>query len=426
MTVFQDRSLISVIGLGYVGLPLAMALSKHYPVIGFDISKSRISELRDFDDRSGEVKSARLRASTVELTDDSKRLSDCDIHIVAVPTPVHENNDPDLSPILSACEIVGTKIKKGAVVVFECTVYPGLTEEVCGPALESASGMICGEDFFLGYSPERVNPGDSAHSLDRVTKVIAGQTDAVVDILRNIYGEITGNNVFVAKDIRTAEAAKVTENAQRDINIAFVNELAMIFDAAGLSTQDVLAAAETKWNFAPFKPGLVGGHCISVDPYYLADFSRRLGHEPEVILTGRRINESVPRFVANRLSKFLNDEPSKVLMLGLTFKENISDLRNSKAAEVVRHLTDLGHTVHVHDPHADPHEAKKLYGISLISRVDSVGPCQCIIGGVRHEEYSYYTSNVLQSLLTSGGVLADLKGMWRHLDFDDRVLRWNL
>ncbi|MCK5777424.1 MAG: nucleotide sugar dehydrogenase [Rhodospirillales bacterium] len=417
---------IAVIGLGYVGLPLALALARSYPVTGFDVSKSRIAELQRAVDRSGEVDTAMLRASTMTFTDAAADIRDASVYIVTVPTPVDEENKPDLGALTAACATLGRVLKKGDVVVFESTVYPGITEDFCGPAMEAASNLICGEDFFLGYSPERINPGDREYTVERITKVVSGQTPDVAQRLATIYGHVTNGNIFVAKDIKTAEAAKVIENAQRDINIAFVNELAMICNKIGLSTHDVLAAAKTKWNFLPFTPGLVGGHCIGVDPYYLAHLARSLGHEPEVILSGRRINEGMSGFIAEQINKHLGRTPSRILMLGLTFTENVPDLRNSKTADLVRHLTAMGHHVDVHDPCADPDEAQKEYGLNLHPVLNEIAPADCIVGAVRHEAYCEFTAEVLGAQVTDNGLIADLKGMWRHIEMPPGVRRWNL
>jgi len=339
---------IGVVGLGYVGLPLAIALARHFPVTGFDISARRVTELRDGTDRTDEVPREVLRASALKVTSEAAEITGSDVFIVTVPTPVTPENKPDLSAVRSACETVGKCLGKGAIVVFESTVYPGVTEDICGPALQKASGLVCGRDFFLGYSPERINPGDREHTVDRITKVIAGQTPAVVDVLRTVYGAVTNGNVFAAKNIKTAEAAKVIENAQRDINIAFINEVTMIFQKLELSAHDVLEAAGTKWNFLRFTPGLVGGHCIGVDPFYLAHRALEVGHEPEIILAGRRINDSMGAFVARRVHEQVQTR-SRILVLGLTFKENVPDLRNSKVVDIVAELRRCGHEIVVHE-----------------------------------------------------------------------------
>ena len=394
---------IAVVGLGYVGLPLALVLSRHYPVVGFDISANRIAELKAFDDRSGEIESATLRATTMSFSGRIDDIADSDVFIVTVPTPVDADNMPDLGAMIAACSSLGRILRSGNIVVFESTVYPGITEDFCGPALEAASGLRCGEEFFIGYSPERINPGDKKYTVDKITKVVAGQNETVTQKLVEIYGTVTSGGVYVAKNIKTAEAAKVIENAQRDINIAFVNELAMMFNKIGLNTQDVLEAANTKWNFLPFTPGLVGGHCIGVDPYYLAHLARSLGHEPEIILSGRRINEGMAGFIAREIDRKLGSKPARVLVLGLTFKENVPDLRNSKSADLVRALADLGHHVDVHDPCADPLKARAEYNLDVRDTLDGIEPVDCIVGAVRHDVYDDFTNGTLEKLLARGG-----------------------
>jgi len=422
----RAKEKIAVIGLGYVGLPLALALARHYPVTGFDVSKTRISELQGAVDRSGEIDPSVLRASTMTFTGDVDALKAANIYIVTVPTPVDAENKPDLGALTAACGTLAKVLKKGDIVVFESTVYPGITENFCGPAMEAVSGLECGVDFFLGYSPERINPGDKEYTVERITKVVSGQTPEVAERLAKVYGRVTGDNIFIAKNIKTAEAAKVIENAQRDINIAFVNELAMICNKIGLATHDVLAAASTKWNFLPFTPGLVGGHCIGVDPYYLAHLARSLGHEPEVILSGRRINEGMANFIAEQIDEHLDGKPSRILVLGLTFKENVPDLRNSKSADLVRILSDKGHHVDVHDPCADPDEAKHEYGLDLHPVMNEIPPADCIVGAVRHDVYCDYTAEVLAAQVSDGGLVVDLKGMWRDIELPDGIRRWNL
>ena len=323
-----------------------------------------------------------------------------------------------------ACALIGRYLSPGDVVVLESTVYPGATEEVCGPALAAASGLTCGEEFFLGYSPERINTGDGKHTIESITKVVSGQTAAVADRLVEIYGKVTDGNVFRARDIRTAEAAKVIENAQRDVNIAFVNEIAGIFHKIGISTHDVLAAAETKWNFLPFKPGLVGGHCIGVDPYFLAHRAREIGHDPQVILAGRRINDGMGAFVADCIADRLAG-PCRVLVLGLTFKENVSDLRNSKAVDLVRRLQARGHEVDVHDDRAAPEDALARYGLRLLPEL-SGGGYGAVVGAVPHDAYAEMDANAISGLLADGGLVADIKGLWRDLSFPDGIRYWLL
>lgn len=416
---------LAVIGLGYVGLPLAVALARHFPVVGFDIKPDRITELRAGLDRTNEVEAAALTASALVLTDDPNSMTGADIFIVTVPTPVSIDNTPDLGPLLSACRLVGKVIRPGAIVVFESTVYPGVTEDICGPALAQESGLIAGVDFFLGYSPERINPGDHLHRVEKIIKVVAGQTAAVTEILAEIYGAMTEGGVHRARSIQVAEAAKVIENAQRDINIAFINEVTMICQGLGLSVHDVLDTAGTKWNFLPFRPGLVGGHCIGVDPYYLAECALKLGHHPEVILAGRKINDRMGSFIAARLHQALARKPSEILLLGLTFKENVPDLRNTKVIDLVRALTGLGHRVAVHDPVADVSEAMEEYGISLLAHLPD-RRYDAVVGAVPHAGYASLTAGDLAALLRPDGLVADIKGMWRHLDLPRGLRRWAL
>ena len=399
---------ISIIGLGYVGLPLALALSRHYSVVGFDLDEGRVAELQNGYDRTGEVERSSLGETALVLSTCLEDLSDVDVFIVAVPTPVDGNNNPDLGALKSAAESVGKIMRHGAIVVFESTVYPGVTEDICGPVLEEASQLRCGIDFFLGYSPERINPGDSVHTVERIVKVVAGQTPEVAEQLSQIYGSVNGGQIFIAKDIRTAEAAKVIENAQRDINIAFMNEIAQIFGSLNISIYDVLEAANTKWNFLPFTPGLVGGHCIGVDPYYLAHSAKMAGLDPTVILSGREINDGMAGYIAKQISARLN-EPAKVLVLGLTFKENVPDLRNSKVADLVKVLSRAGHSVTVHDPLADPNEARALYGIEIAQGLGA--EFDCVVGCVAHREYANIE---FRGMLRDGGLICDLKGIWRN------------
>lgn len=416
---------IAVVGLGYVGLPLAVALARKFPTVGFDIDQRRIAELKQGHDRTGEVDPAPLRSTTLKLTADLSDLTGAEIFIVTVPTPVTPDNLPDLGAVLSACRSVGKIMAKGAIVVFESTVYPGVTEEICGPALEQASGLKCGVDFFLGYSPERINPGDREHTVDRITKVVAGQTPDIARKLCQIYGAITTGGAFQAASIKAAEAAKVIENAQRDINIAFVNEVTMIFSKLGLSIHDVLEASATKWNFLKFQPGLVGGHCIGVDPFYLAHCALEKGHHPEVILAGRKINDSMGGFIAQEINAHLKPG-SKVLVLGLTFKENVPDLRNSKVIDVIAGLRSFGHQVDVHDPMADIEEAKHEYGIDLMPSLEGASRYHALVGAVAHDDYAGFGPDSFQQLLGKDGLVADIKGMWRKTEMPDGLRRWML
>ncbi len=422
---------IVTVGLGYVGLPLSLRLSGHFPVTGYDVDPSRILELQDGYDRTGECSDQELATAAFHLTTDPKAIAGADVYIVTVPTPVDADNQPDLSALLSASETVGRALKQNAIVVYESTVYPGVTETLCGPVLETASGRVCGQDFYLGYSPERINPGDKIHTVDKITKVVAGQTPEVADFLMSLYGRLTNGKVFLAKNIKTAEAAKVIENAQRDINIAFVNEVAMIFNQMGIKTHDVLAAAGTKWNFLNFTPGLVGGHCIGVDPYYLAHLARQLGHNPEVVLAGRKINDDMAGFLARQIDRQiqllpLKSETARIMVLGLTFKENVRDLRNSKAADLILSLQKAGHHVDVHDPLADPGEAKAAYGFDLLTGTAQRAAYDCVISVVPHKTYVAFQADDLVALLKPGGLVADLKGIWRDIEMPGEYVRWEL
>jgi UDP-N-acetyl-D-galactosamine dehydrogenase len=413
-----DNSLpvrVAVLGLGYVGLPLAVALASKFETIGVDIDVRRIAELEAGHDRTGEIEPARLAASELALLADPAGCPPADFYIVTVPTPIDAANRPDLRLVEAASRTIGAMLPAALaegrvpVVVYESTVYPGVTEEICAPILEACSGLVCGKDFFLGYSPERINPGDREHTIDKITKVVSGQTPEVLDRVADLYSAITSGGVYRAASIKAAEAAKVIENAQRDINIAFMNEIAQIFSAMDLSVWDVLAAARTKWNFLPFSPGLVGGHCIGVDPYYLATRAEELGIDPRVILVGRGINDTMAGWVGRKLHERRGGKPGSVLMLGLTFKENIPDLRNSKVADLVATLASLGHTVTVHDCHADKAEAAHEYSIAL-SENALEGRYDMVVLAVAHAEYLALGGEALRAMLTDGGTLADLKG----------------
>ena len=422
---------IAVIGLGYVGLPLALALAGRYSVTGLDLDRERVAELARGHDRTGETVADDIVQSTLRVVDDPAAIAGSDVFIVAVPTPVDDQNKPDLELLRDACRVVGGALKKGSVVVFESTVYPGVTEGICGPELEAASGLTSGSDFFLGYSPERVNPGDREHRVERIVKVVSGQTPEVGALLAEIYGSITTAGVHLAKDIQTAEAAKVIENAQRDINIAFVNEVAQILGSLDISVHDVLETAGTKWNFLDFQPGLVGGHCIGVDPYYLAHLAASVGHEPEVILAGRRINDGMGTFVAERIAARLADLGHdgggvRVLVLGLTFKEDVPDLRNSRVADLVAGLGAHGHHIDVHDPMADAEEAQQFYAIRLLADLKAAHGYDCVVAAVAHGAYQSFTAETLARLVRPGGLVADVKGMWRDLALPDGMRRWQL
>lgn len=406
---------VVVIGLGYVGLPLAVALARHFETVGVDIDTRRVGELRSGHDRTGEIDVDRLAASTLSLTEDPDDVPAADFYIVTVPTPINGENRPDLRLVEAASRTVGSMLAgsrsegRSPVVIYESTVYPGVTEDICAPLLEEVSGLRSGIDFFLAYSPERINPGDREHTIDKITKVVSGQTPEVLERVAELYGAVTTGGVFRAASIKAAEAAKVIENAQRDINIAFMNEVAQIFSRMDISVWDVLEAARTKWNFLPFSPGLVGGHCIGVDPYYLSHRAEELGINPQVILAGRGVNDDMASWVAERLHDARGRRPGSALVLGLTFKEDVPDLRNSKVADLVGELTRMGHTVRVHDPHADAAEARHEYGIELVSGAPS-GRHELVLLAVPHREYLSSGTAPLRALVAEGGTLADLKG----------------
>ena len=417
---------IAVVGLGYVGLPLAVAFARHFDVTGYDIDRARVAELARGHDRTGEVADAALAASRCRFTAEEPDIAGAGIFVITVPTPVDGTNRPDLRAVEAAAAAVGRRIAKGGIVVLESTVAPGTTEDVVGPIVGQVSGLSRGRDFFLGYSPERINPGDREHTVERITKVVAGENKEAAEALARVYGAVTSGGVFLAKDIRTAEAAKVIENAQRDINIAFVNEVAMIFGRAGLSIHDVLDASATKWNFLRFTPGLVGGHCIGVDPYYLAEFAQRLGHHPEVILAGRRINDAMGDHLAACIAAAWGGTAGRALVLGLTFKENVPDLRNSKVVDLVAGLAKRGLAVDVHDAHADKAEAKREYGIDLMADLGAARGYDVMVAAVAHSAYVGLGDAALARLVAPGGLVADVKGIWRARALPASLRRWQL
>ena len=426
----QER-IISVIGLGYVGLPVAVAFGLKRRTIGFDINAGRIAELKRGHDRTGEVSGNDLQSADILFTDSIDELRGADFHIVAVPTPVDAAKQPDLTPMLKASETVGRALKKGDVVVYESTVYPGVTEDECVPILERVSGLLCGPDFTVGYSPERINPGDKEHTFTRIKKVVSGQDEKTLEIVAQVYESVVTAGVHRASSIKVAEAAKVIENTQRDLNIALMNELALIFDKLGIDTNDVLEAAGTKWNFLKFKPGLVGGHCIGVDPYYLTHKAEKIGYIPQVILAGRRINDGMASFIAQRTVKEMIRAGNTILgstvtLLGLTFKEDCPDLRNSKVIDIIRELEDYGITVQVSDSMADPAEALHEYGINLCP-LDALKPCDALVVAVAHQEYRSLSIDTLRAMMNGTPLIIDVKGIYdRQIIENSNIRFWRL
>lgn len=407
--------IISVVGLGYVGLPVAVAFGKKAPVIGFDINNERLAELRSGHDRTNEVADSDLLAAKIAYTSSTIDLAHADFHIVAVPTPVDDAHQPDLTPVIKASETVGKALKFGDIVVYESTVYPGVTEEVCVPILERISGLKCGLDFSVGYSPERINPGDKEHTFTKIKKVVSGLDYETLDIVADVYASVVTAGVHKAATIKVAEAAKVIENTQRDLNIALMNELALIFDRMGIDTLDVLEAAGTKWNFLKFKPGLVGGHCIGVDPYYLTHKAEKLGYIPQVILSGRRINDGMGAYIAQQTIKQMIHAGhaiagSTVTVLGLTFKENCPDLRNSRVIDIIRELQDFGVNVQVCDPEADGHEAVEEYGVAL-TPVSELIKASAVVAAVAHQAFAAWSLDQYLELLNANPVVIDVKGI---------------
>lgn len=405
---------IAVVGLGYVGLPVAIALAEKFPnVVGFDIKASRVEALKQGCDSTGEVDNEALRKTSLIFTADVKDLQGYETFIVAVPTPIDRNRQPDLTPVIAASRTVGQVLKKGGLVIYESTVYPGVTEDICGPILESVSGLKQGTDFNLGYSPERINPGDQEHTFKRIVKVVSGDTPETLERVADIYGAVVDAGVHKAPSIKVAEAAKVIENTQRDLNIALMNELSIIFDKMGIRTADVLNAAKTKWNFLPFSPGLVGGHCIGVDPYYLTAKAEELGYHPQVILSGRRINDGMGSFIVQKTIKLLIESgqsirESKVGILGLTFKENVPDLRNSRVPDIIKELQQFGIQPVVHDAMAEADEAHEEYGI-VLSSWDDMRDLDVLILAVPHKDYVANKGASVLPLLKEGGILVDVK-----------------
>jgi len=416
---------IAVIGLGYVGLPLARLFATKYPVVGFDVNQHRVNEINQGIDRTLEVEEQILKDALVSenpvhtatnglfCSFNSEDIKGCNFYVVTVPTPVDKNNRPDLTPLVKASESVGRVISKGDIVVYESTVYPGATEEDCIPVIEKISGLKYNIDFFAGYSPERINPGDKEHTVEKIRKVTSGSTPDVAEIVDKTYRTVIQAGTHKAASIRVAEAAKVIENSQRDINIAFVNELAKIFNAMNIDTHDVLEAASTKWNFLPFKPGLVGGHCIGVDPYYLAQKAQEAGYHPEIILAGRRMNDSMGKYVASEVVKLMIQNEiavknSKVLMLGITFKENCPDIRNTKATDIYHELISYGINVDIYDPWASPEEVLHEYGLTITKKLHESVEYSAVILAVAHDEFMKID---LQAFKTRGAIIYDVKGI---------------
>lgn len=410
----SDEMKVAVIGLGYVGLPLAVEFGKQLPVVGFDIDEERIAQLRRGEDRTLEIEPGELSSAPhLSFTTDLSAIAGCNVFIVTVPTPIDAHKRPDLTPLLRASETVAKVLKSGDIVIYESTVYPGATEEDCVPVLERGSGLVYNRDFFAGYSPERINPGDKEHRLPTIRKVTSGSTPEVADLVDALYGRIIEAGTYKAPSIRIAEAAKVIENTQRDLNIALINELAIIFNRMGIDTEEVLLAAGTKWNFLPFRPGLVGGHCIGIDPYYLTHKAQAIGYHPEIILAGRRLNDSMGAFVAGQLVKAMlkrqiHVDGARVLMMGLAFKENCPDLRNTRVIDVIRELQEFGVSVDVYDPWVDAAEAEEEYGIRPIAALDE-GSYDGIVLAVGHREFRDMGAQAIRALGRPGHVLYDLK-----------------
>ena len=417
---------VSVIGLGYVGLPLAVEFSKHFPTVGFDVKRERVQELREHRDSTRELSADALAAATgITYSADLDDIRACNVYIVAVPTPIDRHNRPDLGALRGASRTVGKVLKPGDVVVYESTVYPGATEEDCVPVLEAESGLVLNRDFHVGYSPERINPGDKQHTLTKIVKVVAGSTPEATDYIAAIYGEVVTAGLHRASSIRVAEAAKVIENTQRDLNIALINELSLIFERLGIDTGEVLEAAGTKWNFLPFRPGLVGGHCISVDPYYLTHKAQEIGYHPEVILAGRRINDSMGMHVAERVIKLLLRKRvhvmgANVLIMGFAFKENCPDVRNTRVIDVVRELQSYHANVDVHDPWVDAHEAHEEYGITPID-APVAGHYDAIILAVAHQEFRDLGEAGIRAYGTKDCVIFDVKHVLPAASVDARL-----
>ena len=423
----NKKKSLAVVGLGYVGLPIALEFARHFKVVGFDINKARIDMMRRGEDPSRELEHGAFDGTDITFTDDIDELRKANFFVIAVPTDIDEHKVPDLNPLKKASASVGRALKKGDYVVFESTVYPGCTEEDCLPILEEISGLKMGRDFKLGYSPERINPGDKSRPLTKILKIVSGNDAESLEEIASTYGHIIEAGVYKASSIKVAEAAKVIENTQRDLNISLMNELAMIFDRMGIDTQEVIKAAGTKWNFLKFYPGLVGGHCIGVDPYYLLHKSVELGYEPQVILSGRRINDGMPAWIAKKLVQLLIQKEkspgkAKVLVLGITFKEDVADIRNSKVAALVHELQDFSINVHVADPHASPNEVAHEYKLTLVDKISD--DYDAVVVAVAHQEYKTYNSAFFKSITRENAILMDLKALYDGIDKD--IHYWRL
>jgi UDP-N-acetyl-D-glucosamine/UDP-N-acetyl-D-galactosamine dehydrogenase len=430
----EKKAKIAVIGLGYVGLPLAAAFGRKADVIGFDISNRKIKELRRGFDATGELTSADLSTTKIDYTSDPGRLKEASFLIVTVPTPIDGHNKPDLGPVISASRTIGQNFSPGSIVVYESTVYPGVTEEICVPILEKESGFECGVDFKVGYSPERINPGDKIHTVNRIVKVVSGQDAETLETVAKVYEMIVSAGVHRASSVKVAEAAKVIENTQRDLNIALMNELAVIFNKLGIPTKDVLEAAGTKWNFLKFTPGLVGGHCIGVDPYYLTFKAEEIGYNPQVILAGRRINDSMGKYIAEMTVKKLIQankavKGSRVLILGVTFKEDVPDIRNSKVVDILKELHEYGVEALVHDPVASAEEAKAEYGIDLVN-LEDVDELDAVVWAVAHQGFQIITPARLKQICSNNngqGVVIDVKAVLNRIDVEGQgLISWSL
>tara|TARA_B100000575_G_C23140246_1_gene663352 strand:+ start:1462 stop:2730 length:1269 start_codon:yes stop_codon:yes gene_type:complete len=416
---------IAVIGLGYVGLPLAIEFSKKYPTIGYDINSTRVNELLKAEDKTLELTQSDLESSTISFTDEIANIKECNVYIITVPTPIDDHKKPDLRPILNASESVGKIIKKGDLIIYESTVYPGVTEDECVPILENYSMLAYNRDFFVGYSPERINPGDKNHTIRNILKIVSGSNEDTLNFIDKLYSSIIDAGTYKASSIKVAEAAKVIENTQRDLNIGLINELALIFNKLDIDTEEVLKAAETKWNFLPFRPGLVGGHCIGVDPYYLTYKAESVGYRPEIILSSRRLNDSMAEYVAARLIKFMHKKgikthDSSILILGLTFKENCPDIRNSKVISIIDELKDYGANIDCYDPWIDEDNIKKEHGIKIIS-YPKKNNYDAVLIAVAHDKFKELGLENIRSFGKKGSIIFDLKFLFNKGETDLRL-----